>query len=1425
MIMNWMRSIFNSFVFRVLFLFLWTSFALMALDPDKAITQYSMRVWDMEGGLPGNSVYAIQQTHDGYLWIGTPDGLVRFDGIHFELYNKRKIPRLKDNEVRALYEDRNGTLWIGTTTGGLTRYKEGEFKTYPITNHRALCGIRAINEDQWGNLWIGSLTRGLTCLNNGKFTTFTTKQGLPNNQVKFIYKDGNGDLWVAAAGGIFKLLKPGNFQIFASQDLLPHLKAACLYEADTEKLWIGTTGGGIFQLKSDIFTAFGAEAGVSHPNIICLYRDRMKNLWIGTDGGGLTRMTRMRNGVFSTLPGNNGLACGFVYSIYEDREGSLWVGTIDGGLHQLRDNKFTTYTTREGLTHDYVNCIYEDQAGDLWIGTRGGLNRLRKGTLTTLLTTKEGPLNKYVLCLFEDHEGYLWIGSWGDGMFRFKDGKLTRFLTKKHGLSDNRINGILGDRQGNIWIGTENGLNRLTFNNKNNNGKFTITVFTTKDGLLSNFVKFIFEDSRGVLWIGTDAGLNCIKDGVITPYKPTVRIENNYYRCEYEENDGGLWLGTDSGLIRMSGKGITRTTLDTLYTVECGLIDNYVYAILEDEKGYIWLGGRNGISRIKKKELEDFTKGLIDQVQPDSYNEKDGMKARWCNDAGCKTRDGRFWFPTSKGVTMIDPNHIKKNTLPPSLIIEKLIVDGEFVNIHANAWKKKPIELAPGKKRVEIYYTAVSFINPQEIEFKAMLKGYDSDWVNMGNARSTNYTGLSPGHYTFKMMACNADGVWNEKEASLSFYLKPYFYQTAWFYLLVVLFVLLVTFSLYRFRVRQLKAREKELSALVESRTRDLKERNIELENAQHRIQQSKELIEAKNLQLEKQSEKLQEMDQVKSRFFANISHEFRTPLTLIMGPLEQMISNPQDKEQEKNLNLMLRNSQRLLSLINQLLELSKFESGKMKLAACQQNIIPFLKGIVASFEPVAAKNELDLTFHIENEDEDDVEMENITLYFDPEKLEEVIFNLLSNAVKFTPPGGKINVTIKKNRTEEKTFPSGSADIMVCDTGPGIPRDQLTHIFDRFYQSDSTYEHHPKGSGIGLTIAKEIVELHHGRINAHSTEGKGTEFLIRLPMGKAHLKSNEIVQLSEPPFPRKRPSEIPAFYMIEKEPGVSADVKGIPTDGKAEPAVTERTAATTMEEDIDLLKPEKDIVLVVEDSADVRDYIRGSLEPIYKVEEAKEGREGIQKAQENIPDLIISDIIMPEVNGYELCRILKSDIKTSHIPIILLTAKAAEESIIQGLETGADDYITKPFSTKILCARIKNLIDLRRQLQQTLHREMTLQPAKISVSKIDTEFLNDLQTVINKNLSDPEFNVEELCKKLVMSRTSLYRKVLALSGETPTEYIRSCRLKRAAQLLKSNFGTVLEVAFEVGFSNSSYFIKCFKEKFHQLPSTFKETES
>jgi ligand-binding sensor domain-containing protein/signal transduction histidine kinase/DNA-binding response OmpR family regulator len=1290
------------------------------------------QTWNIQGGLPANSIFAVQQTRDGYLWIGTQDGLVRFDGHHFELFNSKKIPQLKDNKIRALYEDGNGTLWIGTTSGGLSRYKQGEFYTYSITEYKALEGISAINEDRWGNLWIGSFTGGLTCLSAGQFTTYTTTEGLPSNQVRSIHKDKNEDIWVSATTGIVKVVKPGIFQDCATHDLLPYNKTVCLYEEEKKELWIGTGDQGLFRLKNNTLTAYGTEAGIPHLTIICLYRDSMKNLWIGTDGGGLTRMT---NGVLSTVPVNGGLASGFIYSITEDREGSLWVGTLDGGLHQLRDSIFITYTTTEGLAHNYVDCIYEDRAGRLWIGTKGGLSQLdlKTQTLTTVLTTRQGLLSNFIQCLWQGSSGHLWIGTWG-GLHQFKDGKFTIF-TKKSGLSDNRINCIWRDRQENTWIGTENGLNRLDKNN-------TLTVFTRNEGLSSSMVQVIHEDRKGTLWIGTDAGLNRYNRGLITAYKLLPGNETPNFRCVYEDNRdnrGTLWFGTDSGLIRMRKKN-TAWDIYT-YTIQNGLIENVIYSILEDEEGYFWLAGQNGVSRVSPQELEDVAAGKIKQIRVKSFNEEDGMKSRWCTGKGCKTRDGRFWFPTSVGVAVIDPHQTGTETPPPHLIIEKLIADGETIKNFCGGCpdvsrgqffqKAPPLELAPGKKRLEFYYTAVSFIKPGKIRFKLKLSGYDPDWVEVGTARSTTYTGLSPGYYTFQVTACNADGEWSREEASFSFYMRPYFYQTAWFYIAAALFVLAAAFSFYRIRVRQLKAREKELNELVRSRTAELEE----------------------------QSGKLKEMDKIKSRFFANISHEFRTPLTLIMGPLEQMLTGPLEKEREqkKKMRLMLRNSRRLLGLINQLLALSKFDSGTIKLQAHRQNVIPFLKGILHSFDSLAVQNEVELIFQ--------TEAEEISLYYDPEKLEEVISNLLSNAVKFTPAGGRITLAVNIRETLSGT---GEQDFL--------------------------------GTGIGLAIAREIVELHHGVIEAVSPrdETMGARFVIRLPMGKAHLKPEETVE-SHPapkklavPRPKKKENEEEEFEPVEKEEEI----------------------------DKEPVSQEKDIILVVEDSPDMRQYIRGALESHYTVIEAKDGEEGLRLAGDIVPDLIICDIMMPGMDGFEVCRTLKNNIATSHIPVILLTAKAAEENIIRGLETGAADYITKPFSSKILCARIRNLIDLRRHFQQTINREMTLQPAKMPVSSIDKEFLKDMQKVINQNLSDPEFNVDQLTRKLYMSHATLYRKIHALTGENPQDFIRSCRLKQGAELLKTGKGNVGDVAFEVGFSSTSYFIKCFKEKFHRLPSSY-----
>jgi diguanylate cyclase (GGDEF)-like protein len=1373
--MNRRHRIFNVFVFRFLLFLLWVSLALalMALDPDKTITQYTVRVWNMESGLPGNTVYALRQTQEGYLWIGTPDGLVRFDGINFELYTTKNVPQLKSNVIRALYEDRHGTLWIGTESGGLTRCEKGEFSTYPITNHGALNRISAINEDRWGNLWIGSRTGGLTCLSlsSDKLTTYTTKQGLPNNEVKFIYKDGNGDLWVATTAGIVKLLKPGIFRIYASKKNLPHSMNVCLYEEDTSTrdLWIGTFDSGLTRLRNGKFVVYGAEKGVPHPTITYIYKDGMKNLWIGTDGGGLTRKT---NGVFSTLPGNDGLADGFVYSINEDREGSLWVGTIDGGLHQLRDSKFTTITTREGLVHDYVDCIYEGRGGDLWIGTRGGLSRLKNGKVTTVLTTGQGLLNNQVLAIFEDRSGYLWVGTRG-GLHRCKDGKPVP-LTKKHGLSDNRITCIWGDREGNTWIGTENGLNRY------NRDSDDFSIFTANEGLLSNFIEVIYEDRRGNLWIATDAGLHTFDNGVISVYDPDGHLEYHHVRCAYEDREGMLWFGTDHGLIRLRENETTR------YNVHGGLIENKVYSILEDEKSHLWLAGRNGISRISKKALEDFSRGKIPQVHPDWFNEKDGMKSRWCTDAGCKTRDGKFWFPTGVGVAVIDPDNIITNRLAPPIIIEKLVVDGEAVNVNTKTRGKKPLELGPGKKRLEFYYTAASFINPQRITFKLKLVGYDRDWLDIGTSRSTNYTGLPPGHYTFRVIACNADGVWNENGASFSFYLKPYFTQTTWFYLLLAICVVVIVFMGFHLRVRQFRAREEKLRLLVDRQTKDL--------------------IEAKEMAIK--------ANQSKSEFLSNMSHDIRTPLNAILGFADILDKELKDRRQSEYLSAIRSSGKTLLGLIDDILDLGRIEAGRLVLQYTPVDLRTIFKEIQSIF--TAKLDEKGLDFKIEM-----ASGFPEILMLDETRIRQVLFNLVGNAVKFTP-SGYVKISASSRPRENKKENNGNrVDFLfsVEDTGIGIPGDQLERIFGAFIQKEGQAQAVYGGSGLGLAVTGRLVERMGGTISVTSKEGHGSNFQVCI-RGVEKTSDNELLETARKGagididavvFKNARIlivddlkqnrdllkaylNDYPGLELLEAGGGKEAvklskhqhpDVilmdmvmpvidgfqaaKMIKSDETLKDIpVIAVTASVMKREEIkyrsmcdDLLKKPLDKTSLILKLTQFLDYAvleseapvssaKDGREPVktavqvkdpakgkkagkhdrilivddspqnikllgmilkdegYRINVAQDGMQALKMVEKVSPDLILLDIMMPGMNGYETCKKLKGNSETRDIPVIFLSARVEPGDVVTGFEIGGADYITKPFNESILLARVKThiaLVKKRKQLRDMSQKD------------------------------------------------------------------------------------------------------------------------
>jgi DNA-binding response OmpR family regulator/signal transduction histidine kinase len=744
------------------------------------------------------------------------------------------------------------------------------------------------------------------------------------------------------------------------------------------------------------------------------------------------------------------------------------------------------------------------------------------------------------------------------------------------------------------------------------------------------------------------------------------------------------------------------------------------------------------------------------------------------------------WFASADGLMGYDTNLEKNHHLPFQALIREVVVNGMPLVYDAEELKYKDSTGDYGKDNFPVFpykdrnlrfeFAAPFFEGETETMYQYFLKGYDNDWSAWTKETKKDYTNLGSGLHVFRVRARNIYGKISS-EAAFQFKVLPPWYLAWWAFSVYAAAALLIMYLVVKWRSWKLELEKQKLEHIINERT---------------------EKINRQNLQLQEQAKQLKELNEVKSNFFANISHEFRTPLTLIMGPLEQILSGKPDKEMETKANLMLRNSRRLLNLINQLLDLAKFESGKMQLEALQQDIVPFLKNIVMCFQSLATQNEVSLSFHGQED--------NIDIYLDPGKIETIITNLLANAFNCLSSGGRITVSVRRGGATG-IFPAGCVEISVRDTGPGIPKDQLPHIFDRFYRGTGSQGADRKGSGIGLALSKDLVELHHGEIQVKSScpddHTRGTEFIIRLPTGKNHLQPGEIVDEGDTGQSTvfKEPSE--------PSPGIKLNKSFC---GGAQGGFSAR-----------LFQKAPPLVLVVEDNPIERLFIKVTLEDQFNVIEAADGKEGILRAKEIIPDLIVSDIIMPVLDGYELCRTLKQDVLTSHIPIVLLTAKGSEESVLQGLEAGADDYITKPFSKSLLAARAGNLLELRRQLQLERKNRMTLQPEKITVSPIDDEFYKKLQDTVETHLSDPDFNVEALSRVLMMSQATLYRKIHALTGQNPTSFIRTYRIKRAAQLLKAKAGNVTGVADKVGFLDKSYFARCFKEQFHCSPSDIRSS--
>jgi len=1350
--------------------------------------------WTRENGLPVNSITSLLQTRDGYLWAGTFDGLVRFDGARFTVFNSSTNENLTRNRVVALRESRDGSLWF-STEGELVRFRHNAFHVF-AAERGPTGGYVGWYEDRRGHVWVRT-SSGLGRIEGDDFVMVVP--GSPGSLVTAIIERRDGSLVVGTSGaGLYRLEeRPGAPTMDAiPMAMLDSGRVRTLFEDPSGRLWVGMNNGvwtgrdSLTRLRSSVplheVVEFVYSAGAnavfaySETAVAKITGDQVEAVDarsrvvfqgrpIAVDSGGAvwyaTGSEVGRNGrsVQTLGAGPDGpLAATTITAMIVDREGSIWVGTRAAGLHRLKPASFTTLSEPEGLSDRNVYAVHQDHGGDIWVGTYGnGVNRIHHDGRIAQYTPARG-YPDVIRSIWSDRSDRVWLGT-AKGLFRCA---LPAMACAPDTIAPSGAYAyaLFSDSRGRLWAGLTTGVMYLQ------DERWTVIPDLPAAGTVRTFA----ESGDGAIWMGTSGGgLMRYDDGAVTRISAADDgLPIDVVRALHVDADGWLWIGTEGrGIARLdprawnAGTGVTDRRIMSVRGPQ-GLFDEVIHAILEDDAGRMWMSTNRGIFWVAREELTAVVEGRLDHVQSIAYTEADGLRSREANGGtqpvAMRAADGRLWFATQDGVAVISPGSVASGSAPPAVVVERVaatdsaIVPGPGVSL----------AFGVNQRDLQIDYTALTFLEPANVRFRYRLEPYDAGWIEAGSRRSAFYTRVPPGRYTFRVMASNDPGVWAGEGAVVTLELTPRFRETRAALLLAVLVFVLTAAAIYRWRVSDLHRREQELSRLVEVRTAELRRNERQLEE--------------RNVQLATQADALAELHDARSRLFANLSHEFRTPLTLILGPLRGLRAGrhgtlpPAVREQH---DLMLRNSQRLLRLINQILDLSRLQAGALTLDRRRGDLVAFARAGAMAFAPLAEQHGITLRFH---GPPSEVECD-----FDPEQLEKVLFNLLSNAVKFTAHGGTVDVTVRDVGPH--------AEIVVQDTGLGIAPDDLPRIFDRFYQADASSTRRFTGTGIGLALARELVGLHGGEIHAESTPGVGSTFTVRIPRAGA----------------MSVPVEGPASA---REPGTQQS-------GTARVLVPDVDDAAGYAGPVDDdAEEDRTTVLVVDDNADVRSYVRSILTGTYAVIEARDGQEGLETTRSLLPDLVIADVMMPRLDGLAMGQALKSDPMTDAIPLVLLTARAEPEDHVAGLQTGADAYLVKPFDPGVLAACVANLLQQRRTLRERFRTGAAAPPATSGETPAPLD--RRLRPLIEASLADADFGPEELARAAGLSYHQLYRALRDELGVTPSGFIRRVRSDCAAVLLRQGAGSVTEIAYSVGFESLSHFRRAFHERFDASPSKY-----
>lgn len=1326
--------------FKIFFLFVF--FLVNNLKPLKAQTSFgAIKYLGVENGLSNNVVNSLYLDHFGFMWMGTYDGLNRYDGYKFKIFRSGWGDKSSviNNHITVLNGDQQNRVWVGTQKGiSYYDYADSKFHQLKYLENKKQTGVSyAINAIAISKkaVYVATDDRGLFLLKNKeKLAERITFRGSKDFSVKAICAGSENQVWLFIKDvGLCQLNPETNVVKLIRSDIR---LVTSIVKARGEDLWIGTERG-LYSYHTSQKLLKKCIQLSGKENIMNLTLDSRQKLWLATDGGGVIVYDLVNKEVNHLSAGREKglLSSNSVAQIYEDHESRKWIATLRGGVNIIdpEQGQFKTIKRNpskpNSLINNFVLSFSEDKNHNIWIGTDGGglsvWNRKTDTFTNYAKSSKPGALtSNFVTSILNDTDNQVWVASFNGGIDRFDPvtGKFIHYpcYDSVKGIDEENIWKLYQDNQKTIWAGTTKGGSLYRYNK-------ALDQFELFDRNLKD-IHTLFQDSKGRLWAGNYSQL--IQIDPVRKKHRYVKI-NAAIRAIQEAAGNRIWIGTEGGGLLLFDP---QTQIFRRYLESDGLPSNSILNILKDKAGNLWSSTYNGLSRFDVKS-QTFK----------NYFANDGLQSNQFNyNAALKLSNGDFLFGGIGGFNLFSPDSIRKNKRIPKIMltdfkINNISLDQDSGYQDISVINLKQISIPHQSAVISVNYAAIEFSFQDQISYAYYLEGWDRNWNYVNKLSTAYYSRLDEGTYKLHIKSTDTEGVWSNNEKVITIIILPSWYRTWWAYAfyLIIGSSLFYLFQTYRNRQRRLK-HEIEITNVKMEREKDLNEKKL--------------------------------------NFFTNISHELRTPLTLIVNPIKDILNKKEPGVEKDNLNVVYRNSRRLLSLVDQLLLFRKTESENDALKIVRINLYSFAKEIFLCFNYLAKNNDIDYTFECEETE--------LIIYGDKDKIEIVLFNLLSNALKFTPKGGFVALAIQSNQCGIK--------IEVSDSGPGIPAGVGEKLFDKFYKVMSN-ESLKMGFGIGLYLAKNFVELHQGKISFVSNPGAGTVFSIELPVGEANVNDEVLAFQNELTYVNE---------LIAQE--------------------QEDSGNSTNESmgNLELLISDLHTILIVDDNLEIIDYIRKIFKENFRIYTADNGLEGLRLCKEYLPDIVISDVNMDGLNGIELCRTVKEDSALSHIPVILLTGDPSPEVKLKGIEVGAYDFISKPFDTELFTAKINGIIKNRTNLQSYFYNEITLKSDAHKVSQDDKGFLQKCITIIEENLMEQSFNVKILASDLGMSHSNLYKKIKSTSGQSVNGFIRFIRLRKAAELLINTNLNINEAAFRVGINDIKYFREQFQKLFKLTPSEF-----